>query len=306
MKSTIDPTATAPMPVPGPVEKPSSPRTAVPDDACDCHAHLFGPVSTYPYSPGRGYTPPEAPCSRYLGLLDTLRLAKGVVVQGNAHGYDNRVILDAVAANPERLRGVAITDARVAPATLADWHRLGMRGLRFHIHAPATTPNYVRGVGLDVFDLFRPMMRRLGWVAQFWCDWPMLPEVAQRLIAASPGVPLIIDHIMVMPPGAGIGHPSFQTLLRLLGDGHINVKLSGYCRFSDGPDYEDALPMHRALIAANPDGLIWGTDWPHTHIPQDNIPDDGQLVDLLAAWTPDAAIRQKILVDNPRHLFWGT
>lgn len=289
----------------GPHDNPSVPAAPMPDEACDCHAHIFGPVHRFPFAEGRGYTPPDAPVERYLGLLDTLRLARGVVVQGNAHGYDNRAIVDAVTRHPERLRGVAITDARVGAATLAAWHRLGMRGLRFHIYAQSAAPNYVRGVGLKVFEHFLPVLRELGWVAQFWCDWPMLPQVMPQLVKASASLPVVIDHIMEMPPHLGIGHPSFQALLRMLGDGHATVKLSGYCRFSQGPDYDDALPMHRALVAANPDGLIWGTDWPHTHIPKSNMPDDGHLADLFAAWTPDPAVRRKILVDNPRRLFWG-
>ena len=104
-----------------------------PPGAWDAHAHIFGPADKFPYTPGRGYTPPDAPVENFIALLDRLGCARGVVVQGNAHGYDNRVLLDALARYPQRLRGVAITDTRIAPATLRDWHRLGMRGLRFHL-----------------------------------------------------------------------------------------------------------------------------------------------------------------------------
>ena len=119
----------------------------------------------------------------YIALLDHLGFARGVVVQGNAHGYDNRVVLDALARYPQRLRGVAITDTRIAPATLRDWHRLGMRGLRFHLFSDAGKPGYVRGVGLDVFEVFRNTMRELGWVMQVFCDWRLMEEVAPTLRA---------------------------------------------------------------------------------------------------------------------------
>ena len=114
-----------------------------------------GRPAQFPYAPGRGYTPPDAPVENYVALLDHLGFAHGVVVQGNAHGFDNRVLLDALARYPQRLRGVAITDTRIAPATLRDWHALGMRGLRFHLFSDAGRPGYVRGVGLDVFEAFR-------------------------------------------------------------------------------------------------------------------------------------------------------
>src|SRR5262249_931938 len=112
----------------GPVQNPRKPSVAPPPGAWDTHAHIFGPVSKFPFTAGRGYTPPEAPAEKFIALLDHLGFARGLIVQGNAHGYDNRVVLDALARFPGRLRGIAITDARVAPETLRDWHRLGMRG----------------------------------------------------------------------------------------------------------------------------------------------------------------------------------
>ena len=117
----------------GPVAQPKKPRVMPPPGAWDSHAHVFGPADKFPYVPGRGYTPPDAPVEKYLTLLDWLGCARGLVVQGNAHGYDNRVVLDAITRFPQRLRGVAITDARVKPEILRGWHRLGMRGLRFHL-----------------------------------------------------------------------------------------------------------------------------------------------------------------------------
>src|SRR4029077_20994469 len=132
----------------GPVAQPKAPREKPPAGAWDTHAHIFGPSDKFPYTPGRGYTPPDAPVEKFIALNDRLGCARGLIVQGNAHGYDNRVLLDALARYPQRLRGVAITDTRIAPATLRDWHKIGMRGLRFHLFPQK--PSYVRGVGLEV------------------------------------------------------------------------------------------------------------------------------------------------------------
>ena len=190
-----------------------------------------------------------------------------MIVQGNAHGYDNRVVLDALAATVRRVRGVAITDTRIAPATFRDWHRLGMRGLRFHAFSAAGRPGYVRGVGLDVFEIFRPVMRELGWVMQVWCDWRALPEVAGRLREISAEMPVVIDHMLNIPAARGIDDLAFQTLLRLVGEGHVHAKLSAPYRLSEAfPDYADARAFHDALVRANPERLLWGTDWPHPQI----------------------------------------
>jgi 2-pyrone-4,6-dicarboxylate lactonase len=295
---------TDPPRIAGPVAAPRRPTEPLPSGAWDTHAHIFGPADRFPFADGRGYTPPEAPVERYLALLDHLGFARGVIVQGNAHGYDNRVVLDALTRHPDRLRGVAITDTRVAPPVLSEWHRLGMRGLRFHLFSAAGKPGYVRGVGLDVFAVFRPMMRELNWVMQVWCDWRLLPDVAPTLRAVATEMPVVIDHMLNIPAERGIADPSFQALLRLVGDGHVHAKLSGAYRVSARlPDYPDAEPFHAALLAANPERLIWGTDWPHPQIDAAAMPDDGHLVDLFHRWTPDVGHRRLILVDTPARLF---
>jgi predicted TIM-barrel fold metal-dependent hydrolase len=295
-----------PPPIAGPVPRPRAPREKPPSGAWDSHAHIFGPAEQFPFAPGRGYTPPDAPAERYIALLDHLGFARGVLVQGNAHGFDNRVLLDALDRYPKRLRGVAITDTRVAPATLRDWHRLGMRGLRFHLFSDAGRPDYVRGVGLDVFEVFRAAMCDLGWVMQVFCDWRLMGEMAARLRDISKEMPVIVDHMLNIPAARGVEDPNFQALLRLVGDGHAYVKVSAAYRLSDRfPDYPDARPFHDALLRANPERLMWGTDWPHPSIPGEVMPDDGHLLDLFHAWTSDEQMRRKILVETPARLFGG-
>lgn len=295
-----------PPPIAGPVPRPRAPREKPPSGAWDSHAHIFGPADRFPFAPGRGYTPPDAPAERYIALLDHLGFARGVLVQGNAHGFDNRVLLDALDRYPKRLRGVAITDTRVAPAALRDWHRLGMRGLRFHLFSDAGRPGYVRGVGLDVFEVFRAAMCDLGWVMQVFCDWRLMGEMAARLRDISKEMPVIVDHMLNIPAARGVEDPNFQALLRLVGDGHAYVKVSAAYRLSDRfPDYPDARPIHDALLRANPEQLMWGTDWPHPSIPGEIMPDDGHLLDLFHAWTSDEQMRRKILVETPARLFGG-
>jgi predicted TIM-barrel fold metal-dependent hydrolase len=203
----------------GPVAQPSAPRERPPPNAWDAHAHIFGPSDKFPYTAGRGYTPPDAPVERYVALLDHLGFTHGLLVQGNAHGFDNRVLLDALARYPRLLRGVAITDTRVQPSTLRDWHRLGMRGLRFHVFSEVGRPGYVRGVGLEVFEVFRTALRELGWVVQVFCDWRLMEGLAATFRDIAREMPLIVDHMLHIPAGQGTQDRSFQALLRLVGEG---------------------------------------------------------------------------------------
>ena len=294
--------ANEPRRIAGPVPHPSRPHVAPPPGAWDTHAHIFGPSAKFPYQPGRGYTPPDAPVERFIALLDRLGFANGLVVQGNAHVYDNSVVLDALRRFPQRLRGVAITDTRIKPETLRDWHERGMRGLRFHLFPQR--PNYIRGVGLDVFTVFRETMAELGWVVQFFCDHRMLAETAAALRDIAREMTVIIDHLGMVPAAQGITDPNFQALLKLVGAGHAYVKLSAVYRLSTQfPDYPDGQPLHEALVRANPECLMWGTDWPHPSIPAAVMPDDGHLLDLFHDWTPDEQTRRRILVDTPARLF---
>jgi predicted TIM-barrel fold metal-dependent hydrolase len=295
--------ASEPPHIAGPVPRPRKPHRSLPPGAWDAHAHIFGPADKFPFARGRGYTPPDTPAESYVALLDHLGFARGVLVQGNAHGFDNSVLLDALARYPQRLRGVAITDTRIAPAVLGEWHKAGMRGLRFHLFSEAGKPGYVRGVGLDVFEVFRGAMRDLGWVMQVFCDWRLMSELATMFHEISREMPVVVDHMLHIPTARGVGDANFQALLRLVGDGHVNVKVSAPYRMSDRyPDYPDVRPFHDALLRANPERLMWGTDWPHPSIPAAVMPDDGHLLDLFDEWTPDGH-RRRILVDTPARLF---
>jgi len=164
----------------------------------------------------------------------------------------------------------------------------------------------VRGVGLDVFEHFRSVMRELGLVMQVWCDWRLMSDVAATLREISREMPVVIDHMLSIPAERGSNDPSFQTLLRLVGEGYAHVKLSGAYRLSEKfPDYPDARAFHDALLAVNPERLVWGTDWPHPQIDQAIMPDGGHLMDLFTQWTPNALQREMILVKTPRRLFGG-
>jgi predicted TIM-barrel fold metal-dependent hydrolase len=279
----------------------SRPKVPPPPDACDTHAHVFGPALLFPYTADRSYTPPDAPLDIYLGMLDTIGFTRGVLVQGSAHGRDNSAMLDALERQPARLRGVAVADADIASADLRQWHRLGVRGLRFNHFFRDGQLHYRGGVPLTSAQTFAPVMKELGWHLQLWIDVKDLPETIPVL--KSLGLPVVIDHMGRTDARAGTATPGFQSLLRAVSDGWCWSKLSGAHRISqDAPDYPDARPFHQALVAANPERLVWGGDWPHPRV-EGEMPDAGHLFELFQAWTPDLATRHRILVSNPAKLY---
>jgi predicted TIM-barrel fold metal-dependent hydrolase len=288
---------------PGPLE-PVRPKIPTPPQACDTHAHVFGPASRFPYAETRSYTPPDAPLEKYLHMLDTLGFARGGLVQGSAHGRDNSAMLDALSRHPKRLRGVAVADETVPVADLRKWDALGIRALRFNHFFRDGKLHYQGGVTLENAKKLSAVMKDLGWHMQLWIDVKDLPDTIP--VIKSIGLPVVIDHMGRTDARAGVNTAGFQSLVRLLGDGGCWVKMSGAHRLSTrAPDYADARPFHEALVAANPDQLVWGTDWPHPRI-EGEMPNAGHLLDLFNEWTPDAGVRRKILADNPARLYGFT
>jgi predicted TIM-barrel fold metal-dependent hydrolase len=281
--------------------EPTRPREPPPPKACDTHAHVFGPAAQFPYAADRSYTPPDAPLAKYLAMLDRVGFDRGVLVQGSAHGRDNAAMLDALARQPERVRGVAVADETVSAETLRRWNELGVRALRFNHFFRDGQLHYRGGVPLCAAEVLGPVMAELGWHLQLWIDIKDLPETIPVLQAI--GLPVVVDHMGRTDAQAGTGTPGFQSLLGAVGDGWCWAKLSGAHRISrNAPDYADARPFHEALVAANPERLVWGGDWPHPRV-EGEMPDVGRLFDLFCQWTPDRGARQRILVDNPTKLY---
>ena len=281
--------------------EPSRPKLPPPPDACDTHSHVFGPATRFPYADDRSYTPLDAPLEKYLAMLDAVGFARGALVQGSAHGCDNSAMLDALERRPDRLRGVAVADETVPAVELRRWDKLGIRALRFNHFFRGGQLHYRGGVTLENAKKLAPLMKDLSWHMQLWIDCKDLPDTIPTLKEI--GLPVLIDHMGRTDARAGTRTPGFQSLLRLVGDGGCWVKVSGAHRLStQAPDYPDARPFHEALVRANPDRLVWGSDWPHPRI-EGEMPDAGKLFDLFCEWTPDEAVRKCILVDNPAKLF---
>ena len=273
----------------------------LPRGACDCHCHVFGPAARFPYAEPRSYTPDDAPLEAYLKLLDRLGCERGVLVQPSAYGRDNRAMLDALAREPKRLRGVAVGGAELTRATLEQWHAAGVRGLRANEFRRDGKPYYQNGVGLAELEPLLPRIAELGWHLQLWVDARDLPDMAAAL--ARIPVPVVVDHMGRMEHRHGTQHPGFQALLRGLSEGKLWAKLSGTYRLgATPPDYSQARPFHDALVAANPQNLVWGTDWPHPR-PEGPVPDAKRLLDVFLDWTPNAQNRQAILSHNPTRLY---
>ncbi len=280
----------------GPDPNTKTPSFVAPPLACDTHCHVFGPAAKFPFAEGRSYTPPDAPFEDFQRLQKVLGLERAVIVQATCHGTDNRAALDAIARSNGRYRGVAIVDESFSDADFEALDAGGIRGIRFsfarHLSGP---PDFSR------VERIAERVRPLGWHLVLYLEREDIMASVETILGF--GMPVIIDHMGRAKTGDGLVHPSFRVLLDLVRNEDIWVKICGAERIStSGPPYEDAVPFARALIEAAPDRVLWGTDWPHPNI-EGVMPNDGDLMNLLALAASDAAVRNRILVDNPARLY---
>jgi 2-pyrone-4,6-dicarboxylate lactonase len=296
--SVNTPTAAAPLCAP-PDFQPRKPQIKMPALACDTHAHVLGPAAQYDYSPARVYTPPDCLPGDYRHMLDMMGVTRAVLVQPSVYGTDNSAMLDAMKADPQRLRGVAVVDPAISDAELKTMHAIGVRGVRVNIVDVKD-----RKAGSLPMDMLRPLAARiapLGWHMEFLMHADEFPDL-DKTFADFP-VPIVLGHLGYMKTALGLNNPGFQALLRLMQAGRAWVKLTGPYRISAGPlPHADTVPFAQALLKANADRVLWGTDWPHV-MHKGAIPNDADMTDLLLAWVPDAAQRERVLVSNPARLY---
>jgi 2-pyrone-4,6-dicarboxylate lactonase len=281
-----------------------NPSFVPPPNSCDTHFHIFGPPEEFPFASTRQYTPPAAPLEHYLHMSEVIGMSRGVVVQPSVHGLDNAVTLDAITKSNGRFLGVARINDKTPRDEMLRLKDGGIRGVRFNLL------NRPQGnVKLDVFDRAVERVAGLGWSVDLHIDARNLLEQEQRIRALP--MPVVIDHMARVNPADGLDQPAFQLLLDLVRDERFWVKLTGadkLCKSSVhvyfGLPFIDVVPFARALIAAAPERVIWGTDWPHSNnFTPGQTPNDGDLLDLLAEFAPDENARRKILVDNPAALY---
>jgi predicted TIM-barrel fold metal-dependent hydrolase len=291
--------------------QPSTPvNFDVPAGACDCHTHIHPDPEKFPFFAGRVYTPELASPEEMAALHKALHIERVVIVTPSIYGPDNSATLFGMKARGATARGVAVIDDKTSDSDLDAMNQAGIRGIRLNLATGGTNdPN----VGRQRLQAGIDRVKNRNWHVQMYTNLAMISTI-KDLVAASP-VPLVFDHFGGAQAALGLEQPGFADLVELVRSGKAHVKISGAYRSSKlEPDYAECTPLARALIEANSDRIVWGTDWPHPDSvtppgkkPSDVTPlfqiDDGRLLNQLTVWAPDAAIRKKILVDNPARLY---
>ena len=264
---------------------------------CDSHFHVFGPAERYPYAGDLRYRPPHAPLKDYLAHAASLGIERLVFVQPSAYGRDNACMLDAMReVGAARCRGIVDIDENAADAELERLNAAGVRGVRVNV-------NPIKPLDAGFSKTLFPRIARLdarcaelGWMLDFltpgWLTRELLPTMRRLKSRYS------VAHMGMFLAKEGVP----QDFVRFFKESaKCWVKLTGVYRISTAPGFDDAAPVAQALIAAAPERVIWGSDYPHLSF-ADKV-DTDELFALLKSWAPDDAARRKILVDNPARCF---
>jgi len=284
---------------------------AVPPGACDCHVHVFPDARRFPFVEKRVYTPPPAPVRDLKAYLASLGLERVIVIQPSIYDTDNTALIDSIARlGLDRARGVAVIGDAISDAALDDMHRRGVRGVRLNLEMagendPGRSARRLREVAARI--------ARLGWHIQLYCLADMISRL-EDVLAGLP-VPVVLDHLGGIIAAKGPIQPGFGAVLALLEAGNTYVKASGaYLCSNQAPAFPDVIPFAQTIIAANPDRIMWGSNWPHPdgarvpgRDPYTVLPflphGNAETLNLLGVWAPDAKVLHKILVDNPARLY---
>jgi 2-pyrone-4,6-dicarboxylate lactonase len=284
---------------PAPDPNPTRAKFTIPPGTIDSHAHIFGSPDAYPFSLARGYTPPEASLENYLKLHKALGgIDRAVLTQPSVYGTDNTCMLDVVDQMAGKFLAIVAVDASVTDQELEAFHERGARGARVNLVDKGGNPfENARAV-----QKFTERIKDLGWHLEVLIHVHEFDDL--RATMNGMAVDVSFGHLGYMKTDNGIDRPGFQEFLHLMRDGNCWAKLTGTYRITTSPQtpYDDVAPFAKALIEANQDRIIWGTDWPHPAV-KVSMPNDGALMDHLADWVPDADARKKILVDNPQQLY---
>jgi 2-pyrone-4,6-dicarboxylate lactonase len=277
---------------------PTKPSFRLPEGAVDAHCHVFGPGDVFPYASERRYTPSDAPKAELFALRDFLGFDRNVIVQATCHGSDNAALIDALRAAHGRARGVATITPAVSEEELDVLDAAGVKAVRF---------NYVKRLGdVEPDSYYHRIVERVaprGWHVVVYFEASDLEERWDFFTGLETTV--VVDHMGRPDVTKSPDGPEFATFLRLM-DENDNMwsKVSCPDRLTHlGPPYDDVVPFARTLVERFPERVLTGTDWPHPNL-KSHMPDDGNLVDFMARVATTSELRQRLLVDNPRSLYW--
>lgn len=267
----------------------AAPRAEI--TAIDCHAHVM--EVDRPLSPERHSAPKRnVYVEDYISVLDAHGIAHGLLTAPSFYGSDNTLLLEALAKQPERLRGTAIVEPTTTAAALEGMRQKGVCGIRLNWIKRKSLP----GASSSEYQRLFSLVSDLGMHVEVFLEGELLESVLPHIRRNKLNV--VLDHFGCPDPTTGLEGSAFREVLEAIGSGDTWVKLSAPYRLrgADPQRYVDALRR-----AGGPERLLWATDWPW--VGYEEVLTYQQCIDWIVAWIPDERARRTVLAETPQKLF---
>jgi predicted TIM-barrel fold metal-dependent hydrolase len=236
------------------------------------------------------------------GVLEALGIERGVIVHPMPYDTDHRLLIDTLAGlgpdERKNFRATGIVKDNVSDATMQELDTLGVRGARFNFGK-----RYEGVQSRDAILRSIDRAREIGWHARLHVTGDDI-EADPQFLESIQNITCVVDHMAHLHFERGLDQPACRWLVNMLKNHGWWMMLSNGNRDSRMESgFDDAVPFGRMFIAAAPDRMIWGTDWPHVNWRKSRMMNDAETVELLYRYVDnDQALLQKILVDNPARL----
>jgi 2-pyrone-4,6-dicarboxylate lactonase len=272
-----------------------APRMKCPPGAVDTHVHMLGPQTQFPVIKDTPYLTGDALPETCLAMHRALGVEHAVLVSPGAYGRSYDYMLHVLDIMGGALRGVIVPPPELTHAEMDLLDDAGVRGIRFASDAAGKHVAHIEPeLARQVFEW--------GWHVEFVPGHGDFEAHVSRLLELPNDI--VVDHFGRFPAAAGTDQTALRRLLEMIDTGRVWVKLSGpmYVSALEFP-YADVLPLANVLARHAPERLLWGTDWPHLNMGERRMPNDADLLDLMLEWVPDEPVRERILTENPHHLY---
>ena len=282
--------------------------TPLPEGTCDCHVHIVGSLTDYPMLADRHYTPGPASVKDLRAHMSAVGATRAVIVQPSIYGSDNRCMLDAMARMNGAARGVAVVERDIDDEALRALHEQGVRGLRINLESVGASDPHAIGQALQHWSA---RIAPLGWHIQIYSGLDAMAAAAADL--PSLNVPIVLDHFAMIPASTSPNDPRAKAILALVASGRAYVKLSASYRVdTDGRHADGVRTLARVFADANPERMLWASDWPHTNREPGRRATEvsayrhigaPRLCDEVRDWFGDDDALLQMLVKNPARLY---
>jgi predicted TIM-barrel fold metal-dependent hydrolase len=281
----------------------------------DTHVHLFDP-ERFPLSDTRTYTPKPATPADLLASSPgkSFLLVQASVENGTEalQAHIDELQSNLTAGNIVRGEIIYGETTDFSDSQLQILNETGVRVLRGYARLSNDSRSTADEMSRLLLGSMGDIAREYGWAVSFQLQpavWTLLEDFPWEEKLA--GIPVIAEHLgSVNVPMDDESRRGLESLVRLMEREVLTVKINALHRRGLQGNEDEMQAVIERLVAAGPERLIWGSDWPHVNasagvaVPGDFLPvNETAELEWLEGFMP-APVFDGMMYANPSKLFY--